>query len=159
MYQGVCDLNERKYEPALEKLQEALALGPGKEDLGRVLFFIGNCLQELGRFDEAIARLRHAVEVDPQDKANHNLLGYCYYKTRRHERAVACFRKAIEIDPGSAMDYANLGSNLRDLGRIEEALAMYRKALMLDPTIDFARDNLAKLEKRPRNDRLDGTER
>jgi tetratricopeptide (TPR) repeat protein len=152
MYQGVCDLNERKHDQALEKLQESLALGPADEDLGRVLFFIGNCLQELGRFDEAIARLRHAVEVDPLDKANHNLLGYCYYKTQRHEEAVDCFRKAIEIDPGSAMDYANLGSNLRDLGRYEEALAMYHKALTLDPTIDFARENLEKLKRRLQSD-------
>jgi tetratricopeptide (TPR) repeat protein len=152
MYQGVCDLYERKYEQALEKLQEALDLGPGAEDRGRVLFFIGNCLQELGRFDEAIARLRQAVETDPLDKANHNLLGYCYYKTERHEEAVDCFRKAIEIDPGSAMDYANLGSNLRDLGRYEEALAMYHKALTLDPTIDFARENMEKLEKRLQSD-------
>jgi tetratricopeptide (TPR) repeat protein len=152
MYQGVCDLNERKHEQALEKLQEALALGPGPDDLGRVLFFIGNCLQELGRYDEAIARLKHAVEVDPLDKANHNLLGYCYYKTKRHQEAADCFRKAIEIDPRSAMDYANLGSNLRDLGRFEEAMAMYHKALTLDPTIDFARENLEKLEKRLQSD-------
>ena len=89
--------------------------------------------------------LEKAVAADPDDIANHNLLGFCYYKLKRHQDAVACFRRAVEIDPKSGIDWANLGSNLRDLGRIDEAVEMYRKALSLDPNIGFARDSLAKL--------------
>ncbi len=145
LYQGVCDLHEKRFDTAMVKFEEALALGPEAEDLSRVLFFIGSCLKELGRFDDAIARLRQAVEADPRDKANHNLLGFCYYSTGRYEEAVSCFERAVEIDPQSAIDYANLGSNLRELGRTEEAVAMYKKALSIDPSIDFARRNLVKL--------------
>lgn len=145
LYQGVCDLHERLFDSALVKFEEALDHGPEPEDLSRVLFFIGSCLKELGRFDDAIERLLQAVEADPGDKANHNLLGFCYYSTGRHGEAVSCFEKAVGIDPRSAIDYANLGSNLRELGRIDEAITMYEKALSLDPTIDFARENLEKL--------------
>jgi tetratricopeptide (TPR) repeat protein len=146
-YRGICELGEGRAESAMAHFLEALAMGPSREDLGRVLFNIGTCLKELGRLDEAIDVLRKAVEVDPEDLANHNLLGFCYYRTKRHQQAVACFRRAVEIEPNSAIDWANLASNLRDMGEIEEAMAMYEKALSLDPTIGFARVNLAKLTK------------
>ena len=114
-----------------------------------MLFYVGNCLKELDRFEEAIDVLKRAVEADPQDLPNHNLLGFCYYKTKQHGQAVRCFQRAVEIDPGSAIDWANLGSNLRDLGRTDEAMAMYEKALALDPTIGFARTSLTRLRNSP----------
>ncbi len=146
-YRGICDLNhaEGNIEAALARFREALALGPEAEDRGRVLFYIGTCHKEKGQFDDAIAMLQQAVEADPEDLANHNLLGFCYYKLGRHEEAVTCFLRAVTIDPGSAIDWANLGSNLRDLGRTDEAITMYRKALTLDPTIGFARASLTRL--------------
>jgi tetratricopeptide (TPR) repeat protein len=145
-YRGVCDLNGGRIQEALERFREALRIGPASEDLGRVRFYIATCHKELGRFEEAIEELVRAVEADPDDPANHNLLGYCYYSTRRHLEAVNCFRRAVELDPASAIDWANLGSNLRDLGRTEEAVEMYRKALSLDPTIGFAWQGLRKLQ-------------
>jgi len=147
-YRGICDLGEGKAESAMAHFLEALRMGPSRDDLSRVLFNIGTCLKELGRLDEAIEMLEKAVEVDPEDLANHNLLGFCYYTTKRHQQAVVCFRRAVEIEPTSAIDWANLASNLRDLGKTEEAVAMYEKALSLDPTIGFARVSLAKLTKK-----------
>jgi ribosomal protein S12 methylthiotransferase accessory factor len=144
-YRGVCDHGEGKFETALKWFRDALALGPVAEDLGRVLFYIGTCLKEMEQYEEAVLALREAVAADPEDIANHNLLGFCYYKLKRHEEAVACFLRAVEINPSSGIDWANLASNLRDLGRTKEAIAMYKKALILDPSIGFARDNLNKL--------------
>ncbi len=144
-YRGVCDLGQGNVLKAMDHFGEALRLGPAQEDLGRVLFYFATCLKELGRFEEAIDVLGSAINADPEDLPNHNLLGFCYYKTKQHEKAVECFRRAVEIDPSSGIDWANLGSNLRDLGRIEEAVEMYKKALSLDPTIGFARENLEKL--------------
>ena len=75
-----------------------------------------------------------------------NLKGFCHFKLRNHDAAIACFEKAIEIDPTSGIDYANIASNLRDKGDAEGAVRMYRKALALDPTIEFARENLGRLQ-------------
>lgn len=144
-HQGVCDLGEGLVEPALGKFREALNLGPAPEDLSRVRFYIGNCLKELCHYDEAIAELGKAVEADPQDYMNYNLLGFCFYQMKEHEKAIESFNKAIEINPGSAIDYASIGSNLRELGRFEDAIAMYHMALSLDPTLGFAMENIAKL--------------
>ncbi|MBI4880300.1 MAG: tetratricopeptide repeat protein [Planctomycetes bacterium] len=145
LYLGVCDRGEGRSAAALDRFRQALALGPERADLARVRFFIGACLKDLERYDEAIAELSLAVAADPGDGAGHNLLGFCFYKTKRHAEAVACFRRALEIDPTSAIDHANLGSNLRDLGRTEEAIAAYETAHALDPRHAFARAPLARL--------------
>ncbi len=147
-FHGICDLNQERLETALSHFEEAAQLGPGPDDLGRVLLYLGTCLSRLDRHDEAIAVLRQAASADPDELAVVNQLGYCYYRLKRHEEAVACFRRAVELDPRSAIDWANLGSNLRDLGRVGEALEMYRRALALDPTIGFARENLERLDPR-----------
>jgi tetratricopeptide (TPR) repeat protein len=147
-YLGICDLAEGEVQKAMDHFGEALQLDPAEEDLGRILFYVGTCLKQMERFEEAIDVLERAVVADPEDILNHNLLGFCYYKLKRHEEAVACFRRAVGINPGSAIDWASLGSNLRDLGRIDEAIEMYEKALSLDPSIGFARENLAKLTRR-----------
>ncbi len=144
-YRGICDYGENRFESALKFFREARTLGPALDDLGRVLFYIGACLKELEKYDEAVDALRDAVASEPEELANHNLLGFCYYKLKRHEEAVVCFLRAVEIDPGSGIDWANLASNLRDLGRTEEAIKMYKRALSIDPGIGFARDNLKKL--------------
>jgi len=53
----------------------------------------------------------------------------------------------IQLDPTSAIDYANIASNYRDMGQSAKAIRYYEMALTLDASIEFARDNLAKLKK------------
>ena len=65
---------------------------------------------------------------------------------KEHREAIRNFQRVLALNPGSAIDYANIGSNYRELGEIDEAIRHYEIALSLDPTIDFARDNLARLK-------------
>jgi len=146
-YQGLCDLGGGRTEPALENFREALALNPAPEDLSRVYFYMGSCLKDLGRYDEAIAALEMAVKADPNEYANYNLMGFCFYQTKRYEKAIEALYSAVKINPASAIDYASIGSNLRELGRYEDAIAMYNMALSIDPGLGFARENIVKLKK------------
>ncbi len=145
-YQGICDFNEGYMDRALGRFREALTLGPAPEDLARVHFYVASCLKELAHFDEAIVELKKAVNEDPTDYMNYNLLGFCHFQLKQHELAIEAFHKAIEINPGSAIDYASIGSNLRELGRYQDAIAMYHMALSLDPGLGFAKENIAKLK-------------
>jgi len=52
----------------------------------------------------------------------------------------------LELNPASAIDYANIASNYRDMGNRDMAIRFYKFALELDDSIDFARDNLRKLD-------------
>lgn len=148
-FSGLCDLEEKRMEAALSQFIAAEQADPEREDQGRILFYIGHCLKELERYEEAIVPLRRASDIDSQEIAVFNLLGFCYYKTHQHAEAARCFQRAVELDPDSAIDHANLAANLTELGRIEDAVAHYRRALTLDPSITFARENLRKLLTEP----------
>jgi ribosomal protein S12 methylthiotransferase accessory factor len=52
----------------------------------------------------------------------------------------------LRLDPGSAIDYANIASNYRGMGKNQEAIQYYKLALQIDPSIEFARDNLERLQ-------------
>lgn len=143
---GVCDLNDDHADRALDRFDEALELGPPADELGRVRFFRGFCLKELGRFDEAVDDLRLAIELEEAELAHHNSLGFCLFKLGRHAEAVESFERAVSLDPGSAVDWANLGVNHERLGHADRARQMYRKALAMDPSIGFAREGLVRVD-------------
>jgi len=130
---------------ALKHLDSALALEPKKQDIPSIYSYMGVCHKELEQYKEAIQVLEKGEKYDKDRTDIYNLMGFCYFKLKEHEKAIQCFRKVLQLDPTSAIDYANIASNYREMGETEEAIAYYRIALELDPTIDFARDNLSRL--------------
>ena len=142
---AVCDLHDDHLDEALAHFDRALALGPTRDDLGRVRFFRGYCLKELERYPEAVDDLRRSIELEEPKLAHHNTLGYCLFKLDRHDEALTAFEQAVRIDPSSAVDWANIGVNLERIGELERAEAMYRKALGMDGSIEFAREGLERV--------------
>ncbi len=133
-------------DEALLCYSRSLELDPDPNEIASIYVHIGSCYKEMGKYQSAIEALERAQEHNPALKEIYNLKGFCYYKLKEHLKAIEEFEKAIELDPGSAIDYANIGSNLRELGHYREAIHLYRMALELDPDIDFARENIEKLE-------------
>jgi tetratricopeptide (TPR) repeat protein len=142
---GVCDVNDGRAGRALDHFDRALSLGPAAEDLGRIRFFRGFCLNKLERFEEAAEDLRRSINLEEPELAHHNLLGFCFFKLGRHAEAVASFERAVAVDPTSAIDWANIAVNLEKLGETERAAEMYRKALGMDGSIGFAREGLERV--------------
>jgi ribosomal protein S12 methylthiotransferase accessory factor len=132
---------------ALKYLEEALNLEPEEQDISSIYSYMGVCLKELERYSEAIEALEKGEEYDNERTDIHNLMGFCYFKLEQHQKAIECFRNVLRLNPSSAIDYANIASNYREMGETEKAISHYRLALDLDPTIDFARENLERLEK------------
>jgi ribosomal protein S12 methylthiotransferase accessory factor len=143
---GLCYLSINGPSEALEYFEEALGLDPREEDIPSIYSYMAQCLKDLHKYREAITTLEKAERFDKERTDVYNLMGYCSFKLKDHERAIQCFRKVLELDPGSAIDYANIASNYREMGDKESAIRYYRFALELDPTIDFARDNLRRLQ-------------
>jgi ribosomal protein S12 methylthiotransferase accessory factor len=146
-FMGTCHLALEEPAKALPFFEKALALDPKEQDVPSIYSYMGLCLKDLGQYREAIAAVHKAEALDRERTDVYNLMGYCYYKLKEHEKAIDCFKRVLELNPASAIDYANIGSNYRDMGDREKAVTYYRLALELDPTIDFARENLEKLEK------------
>jgi ribosomal protein S12 methylthiotransferase accessory factor len=145
-YLGSSHLSLNNPAESLRLFEEALDLHPKEEDIPSIYSYMGLCLKDLERYREAISTFEKAEKYDRERTDVYNLMGYCYYKLREHEKAIQCFRRVLEIDPSSAIDYANIASNYRDMGDAEKAIRYYRLALELDASIDFARENLKRME-------------
>jgi ribosomal protein S12 methylthiotransferase accessory factor len=143
---GTCHLSLKDPQRALKFFEGALDLDPKEEDIPSIYAYIGLCLKDLDQYRDALSALEKAERYDSERPDVYNLMGFCHYKLREHDKAIECFRKVLTLNPSSAIDYANVASNYRDMGDRSQAIAYYRLALELDPTIEFARENLAKLE-------------
>jgi ribosomal protein S12 methylthiotransferase accessory factor len=134
-------------ESALNHFDRALSMQPEAEDLPYIYSYMGSCLQELGRYDEAVEVLHSGLKEDDERPDLHNTLGVCYFKTQQYEKAIRHFQRAVVLNPASGIDYANLGVNYSKIGKKESAIEFLTLALTLDPNLDFARELLAELVK------------
>lgn len=66
-------------------------------------------LQELGRFDEAVARHRQALVLQADYAEAHNNLGNALLSQGKAEDAIVCFRQALALRPDCADAHYNLG--------------------------------------------------
>ena len=89
------------------------------------------------RAEDAIARLNHAVELEPGLATTHANLARALTRKRDFEGAAAAYGRALAIDPAQAVVESSLGMVYRHLGRFDDALASQEKALEAKP--DFAR--------------------
>lgn len=144
-YQGRARFEAGDPEAALPLFREALARSPADEDLPYLYSYLGACLRDLGRYDEALAELARGLALDEERPDMHNTLGVCLYKLGRFEDAARHFGRAVALNPESAIDHANLALNLELCGRTDEARRHYEIALAKDPDITFAREHLAAL--------------
>ncbi len=145
-YMGSSHLALGDPETALHHLEKALDLNPNEQDIPSIYSYMGVCLKDMEKYRQALDILKTGETFDNERTDIYNLMGFCHFKLKEHEKAIECFKRVIELDSGSAIDYANIASNYRDMGEKGKAIDYYRIALEIDPTIDFARDNLEKLE-------------
>ena len=132
-------------ESGLEHFNRALTMQPEKEDLPYIYSYMGSCLKDLGRYDEAVEILYKGLEEDEERPDLHNTLGVCFFKTQEYEKAIIHFQRAVDLNPASGIDYANLGVNYNKIGNKESAVEFLSLAITLDPSLDFARELLAEL--------------
>ena len=114
---------------SISEFQRAIALKP---NYATAHHWYGNGpLLALGRFDEAIAEGKRAVELDPLSPINNADLGQNLYIARRYDEAIAQLRKTLEIDPTFYYAHYNLGIALQLKGDIPAAIAEYTQAQQL----------------------------
>jgi len=119
-------------ECALRLFNEAITLDPqfaypwnGK----------GNVLEDLKRYDEALAAFEKAIALDPELAHPWNGKGNVLRDQKRYDEALAAFEKAIALDPELAYPWNGKGNVLSDQKRYDAALAAYEKAISLDAQV------------------------
>jgi TolB-like protein len=118
------------FSQANREFQRAIELNPNYAIAHQQ--YGNNTLSALGRFDDAIAEGKRAIELDPLSLVINADLGADYYFARRYDEAIAQLRKTLEMDPGYYYAYVTLGEALEMNGAPESAIAEYQKARALN---------------------------
>jgi len=111
---------------SIPEFQRAIALNPNYATAHQWYGF--NPLSTLGRFDEAIAESKRAVELDPLSPVINSDLGSNLMVARRYDEAITQLRKTLEIDPTFSLAHGALGEALQFKGDLPGAIAEYTKA-------------------------------
>ena len=118
---------------ALYRRAEALSDGQF-----RWTYLLGVTQQESGRYVEASASFRRALEKRPYASAAIRL-GEVLAADRRPDEATPVLRMALELDGNEAAASYALGQALMDLGESAEASAFLERAVALSPRSGAAR--------------------
>ena len=121
--------NELDMAGSISEFQRAIALDPNYATAHQ--WYGCDPLRAIGRFDEAIAEGKRAVELDPLSPIINSDLGRTLTMARRYDEAIAQLRKTLEIDPTLWVARFNLGETFQLKNDMATAIAEYTKAQQL----------------------------
>jgi tetratricopeptide (TPR) repeat protein len=124
-----------EYTAAAQAYEEALSLDPRHEDS---LYYLGQCLQELGRSEDARHAFTRLVEANPSSARGHLALGALHASTQETlpldlDAAEAHLRRAHEINGEETGPMLRLGEVLIVKGKTAEALRWIGAAAATNP--------------------------
>ena len=127
---GVVAQRVNRHDMAVELFGRAINIDPKQAYLHHNL---GHSLVVLGQFAKAVAALKIASELAPDDDMVCVDLGAAYKEQKQYDLAIEHLQRAIVINPGSLLAHINIGSVYLDTGCFSQADAHFRQALQLDP--------------------------
>jgi tetratricopeptide (TPR) repeat protein len=94
-----------------------------------VLNYLGYSLIDRGqKLDEAIAMVKKAVDLRPNDGFIVDSLGWAYYTMGDYDQAVGYLERAVDLNPGDPIIAEHLGDAYWHVGRKNEASFQYQHA-------------------------------
>ena len=119
------------YAGAEKDLRRAMelnsSLGEAHRDYSWYLFL-------LGRWEEALAKIKKAQEVEPLTPLFYADRGWQYFWMGQNEKAIEEARKSLELDPNFNMGLCVLGYAYAAKKMYSEAIAAHQKLATVDPT-------------------------
>ncbi len=108
-------LEEERWDDAIALLEERVSIAPANTALLRDL---GRAFLEAGRYDQALARLRTAARLDPDDRSVPLLIGLCHEGKEEWQLAIDAYRKYPGAAGGSGVARAVRGRMARLVRRV-----------------------------------------
>jgi TolB-like protein/Tfp pilus assembly protein PilF len=93
--------------------------------------FFADYLKAMARFDEALAEIEKAQELDPLSLAISTGVGHVLYLSRQNDQAIEQYRKAVELDPSFMVTHAWFGRPYLEKGMFTEAISELETAVKL----------------------------
>ena len=130
--QGAIDKEAEEWKKALSVIENE-----------RYLVNLGGSYMELGRYQEAIAVFKKAVELNPNSSDGHYNLGLGFARIGSYQEAEKHYRMAIDKDPYLLDAYTNLGGLFIGTGDHQKAVEILNSAIQKDPDYFPAYYNVA----------------
>ncbi|WP_319467201.1 YcaO-like family protein [uncultured Pseudodesulfovibrio sp.] len=145
-FKGLLAMRMGDIDYAVEQFALAEPLQPANEERALSAFYQAYALSQLERWDEVVAPLDRAIELDKECKEFFNLRGVAHFKAGRYAEGAENFQAALDIDSGSPHDLANLGLCHKFMGNNAEALDYLEAALNMDPSLDYAKEHYEEIK-------------
>ena len=124
---------------ALATLLVACNLDLYHDDLSVLHNNLGNIHIRLGRYDDAVAEYRAALEIAPANVPARANLAAAYFNRQDYRGAIVEYRRVLEFNRAFADTYFHLGLCYYSLGDRGTALPLFEQALALKPDWPEAR--------------------
>jgi tetratricopeptide (TPR) repeat protein len=100
----------KRYVDAVEVIEKAEKLSPTEREKMGVLFSYGSVLERAKRFDQAEAKFRELLKIDPENTATLNYLGYMLADlNKKLDEAHDMVQKALDREPDNGAFLDSLG--------------------------------------------------
>jgi serine/threonine-protein kinase len=119
---------------AEERFKVALAINP---QYALAHHWYAEFLNEMGRFDEALARIRRAQELDPMSLLINRDVAWHYFCQARYSEAITQLSQTLAMDPDFALALTLLARSLAQLGQFSEALTELERARPRISTLSY----------------------
>ncbi|HEX3130561.1 MAG TPA: sulfatase-like hydrolase/transferase [Thermoanaerobaculia bacterium] len=119
LHDAAADIQKGKCKESLPKLQEIVKKDPHNFP---ALTLAGNCLEEAGRWDSALALFQRASKENELSAVPVANIAGCLKELGRKAEAEKEYRRALALDPSQGEASSNLAQLLDDRGERAEAL-------------------------------------
>ncbi len=128
------------FDGAEREFRRALVINPG---YATGLQWYAELLENLGRYDEALAMIRRAQEADPFSLIINAVHGQILSRSGRPKEAVAQFQKTLDLESNFPLGHFLLGVTLVHDGKNEEAVKELEQAVQSSRESSVYRSMLA----------------
>jgi len=127
-------LFEWDFAGAERDFKHAIKLSPRNVD---VFIHYSIYLSFMGRFEEAVAGFKRAIELDPASPVTYTYLGgFGYYIAGRYDEAIDQIKKGLDMDPSDFLGQLFLASVYAKKGMYGEAISQAGKIISIWPTLE-----------------------
>jgi len=116
---------------SLERHEEAVAMYRRAQELDPLAHRVdvASGLLRAGRYEEALAAARQAVEVDRGHARAHSTLGWALLRMQRPAEGLAELERAVALAPGATMWLAQLGEAYAQAGEVDRARDILKRLI------------------------------
>ena len=114
-----------------DSLLRALDLDPRCEK-AHYMLALSNAVVD--NWEQAGAPLNKALELGPDNWANHSLRAFIFHRRNQYREAIASYQEALRLAPDNAQVWRDISVSFEMAGRTEDAASALQQSLSIEPS-------------------------